>query len=138
MNRSMKRRTETAATSISTPTPPLPEMIQTTEPSTAKIHRSRRQFTAQEKCQAVLSLWSMNRSANAICREMAIQRPQLERWEEAALSGMMHALEEHRRAPENQPDKLPKHLEELLSRSAAKLISREKRLEYLQEKRTTI
>lgn len=138
MNRTMKRRPEPAVSSNVNLPNSQPEVIPQQDSPTAQNRRSRRQFTPQEKCQAVLSLWSMSRSANAICREMAIQRPQLERWEETALSGMMQALEERRRTTENQPTKLPKHLEELLNRSTAKLIQREKRLEHLQEQQTVI
>jgi hypothetical protein len=65
---------------------------------------------------------------------MQIQRPQLERWEELALSGMIRALEDQRKISELQENKLPKHLEDLITRSMSKLIAREKRLAHLQEK----
>lgn len=49
--------------------------------------------TAQEKCRAVLSLWTERQKPGEICREMGIGWSLLSQWQERAMEGMLQALE---------------------------------------------
>ncbi len=95
-----------------------------------------RPFTAQQRAQAVLALWTERRRPGELCQELAISFKVLSYWETRALSGMLQALE----APSTRepgPALSPK-LERLLARQALKqqgrLAKLEKRLVKLQEK----
>lgn len=117
----------------STPKPLESSVVPPPEPKPSP-RRASRNLSPEEKCKAVLALWSGAQSANALCRELAVQRPQLERWEQLALEGMLKQLENPRQAGEAPKAKLPKHLERLLERQLSKLATRELRLTHLQEK----
>ncbi len=93
-------------------------------------------FTAQQRAQAVLALWTERRRPRELCQELAITPKVLSYWETRALSGMLRALE-----PQSPPDPGPAlspKLERLLARQALKRQGRmaklEKRLVKLQEK----
>ena len=58
-----------------------------------KQKRNYRTFSAEEKCRAVLSVWSERRSAAETCRELAIDRDQFKKWQDLALQGILNALE---------------------------------------------
>ena len=60
---------------------------------TRKAKRSRRLFTAEEKCRAVLSVWSERRSAAEACRELQMSSMQFCKWQDLALQGILNALE---------------------------------------------
>ncbi len=49
-------------------------------------------YGVQEKCRAVLSLWTGTRRPCEICREYAIPYSLLSHWEKRALEGMAQAL----------------------------------------------
>ncbi len=92
-------------------------------------------FTAQQRAQAVLALWTERRRPGELCQELAISFKVLSYWETRALSGMLKALEpQSMREP--GPALSPK-LERLLARQVLKqqgrLAKLEKRLVKLQE-----
>ncbi len=93
-------------------------------------------FTAQQRVQAVLALWTERRRPREICQELTITPKVLSYWETRALSGMLRALEAQS-TREPGPALSPK-LERLLARQALKQQGRmaklEKRLVKLQEK----
>ena len=89
-----------------------PEKSTMTEPQTPPL-------TAQEKCKAVLSVWTEKTSVSAVCRRYSVRPPQVERWELLALEGMLKALEARprgRKAFEMKENSLSSHLEKLLDR----------------------
>ena len=50
-------------------------------------------YTAQEKCRAVLSLWTERQKPGEICREMGVAWGLLSQWQDRAMEGMLQALE---------------------------------------------
>ena len=49
--------------------------------------------TAQEKCQAVLTLWTERRKPGEICRELGVAWGVLQQWQDRAMEGMLVALQ---------------------------------------------
>jgi len=49
--------------------------------------------TAQEKCRAVLSVWTERRKPGEICRELGVAWTLLNHWQARAMEGMLLALE---------------------------------------------
>ena len=49
--------------------------------------------TAQEKCQAVLTLWTERRKPGEVCREMGVAWSVLQQWQDRAMEGMLLALQ---------------------------------------------
>jgi transposase-like protein len=49
--------------------------------------------TAEEKCRAVLSVWTEKRKAAEICRELGIAWTLLNQWQARAMEGMLLALQ---------------------------------------------
>ena len=94
-----------------------------------------RPFTAPQRVQAVLAIWTERRRPVEVCRELAITEKVLSHWEQRALSGMLKALESQTRR-EGGPALSPK-LERLLAQQAARHAGRlarlDKRLAKLQE-----
>jgi hypothetical protein len=92
-------------------------------------------YTAQQRVQAVLSLWTERRRPADLCQQLAISSKVLAHWEEQALAAMLQALEVPARL-EPGPALSPK-LERLLARQALQQQGRmarlEKRLAKLQE-----
>jgi hypothetical protein len=92
-------------------------------------------YNAQQRVQAVLSLWTERRRPAEVCQDLAISPKVLSQWEQRALASMLQALE----APaqrEPGPALSPK-LERLLARQVVQQKGRmaklEKRLVKLQE-----
>ena len=51
-------------------------------------------FSAEQKCTAVLSIWTERRTATEICRELSIPwMVALSQWQKRAMEGMLQALE---------------------------------------------
>jgi transposase-like protein len=74
-------------------------------------------FSAQEKAQAVLALWSGRRSTSALTKELQVPWGVLNFWEQRALSGMLTALDPTwSRAAEPVPS-LPPRVEKLLAKT---------------------
>jgi transposase-like protein len=91
--------------------------------------------SAQQRVQAVLSIWTERRHVREVCREMAIHPSLLYAWERRALQAMLKALEPATRQDPG-PALSPK-LERLLQRQAlqqkGRMAKLEKRLAKLQE-----
>ena len=49
--------------------------------------------TAEEKCQAVLSVWTERRKPGEVCREMGIAWGVLKQWQNRAMEGLLLALQ---------------------------------------------
>jgi hypothetical protein len=92
-------------------------------------------YTAQQRVQAVLALWTERRRPADLCQELAISPKVLAQWEQRALAAMLQALETPTRR-ELGPALSPK-LERLLARQAlqqqGRLARLEQRLAKLQE-----
>ena len=92
-------------------------------------------YSAQQRAQAVLSIWTERRRPAEVCQELAIRPAVLYSWEERALAAMLKALEPQTRL-EPRPALSPK-LERLLARQAlqqkGRMAKLEKRLTKLQE-----
>jgi transposase-like protein len=58
----------------------------------AKRGRTSSVHTAEEKCRAVLSVWTEKRKGGEICRELGIAWAQLNQWQARAMEGMLLAL----------------------------------------------
>lgn len=57
-----------------------------------KAKRPRRVFSAQEKAEAVLSVWSSRRKPAGVCKSLGIAWGVLNFWEKSALLGIQKAL----------------------------------------------
>jgi len=92
-------------------------------------------YNAQQRAQAVLSIWSERRRPGEVCQELVISAAVLSAWEKRALAAMLKALESQTRL-EPGPALSPK-LERLLARQAlqqkGRMAKLEKRLVKLQE-----
>ena len=49
--------------------------------------------TADEKCRAVLSVWTERRKPGEVCRELGVAWSLLNQWQERAMEGMLLALQ---------------------------------------------
>jgi transposase-like protein len=49
--------------------------------------------TAEEKCRAVLSVWTERRKPGEVCRELGVAWSLLSQWQERAMEGMLSALQ---------------------------------------------
>ena len=49
--------------------------------------------TVEQKCRAVLSVWTERRKPGEVCREMGVTWALLSQWQERAMEGMLLALE---------------------------------------------
>ena len=58
-----------------------------------KRKRKSLDHTAEEKCQAVLTLWTERRKPGEICREMGVAWGVLKQWQDRAMEGMLLALQ---------------------------------------------
>ena len=64
----------------------------------AKVERSGTEerkgysHTAEEKCRAVLSVWTERRKPAEVCRELGVAWTILNQWQERAMEGMLSAL----------------------------------------------
>jgi len=92
-------------------------------------------YNAQQRTQAVLSIWTERRRPREVCQELGIRPAVLSAWEKRALAAMLKALGSETRL-EPGPALSPK-LERLLARQAlqhkGRMAKLEKRLAKLQE-----
>lgn len=93
--------------------------------------RARILLSPARKCQAVLQVWTERQSISEVCRSLGVQRPQVERWEELALEGMLKNLEPRRIGDLSEPEKasLSSHLEKLLEKRLRQATRRQASLE---------
>lgn len=50
-------------------------------------------YTPEEKCRAVLSVWTERRKPGEVCRELGVVWGILKQWEDRAMKGMLLALQ---------------------------------------------
>lgn len=75
-----------------------------------------KEYTAQEKCRAVLAVWMERTTAATWCRAQGVSSSLFCQWQDRALSGILEALEP-RGAPEKENGPaLPDALRRLLER----------------------
>ena len=87
--------------------------------------------TAEEKCQAVLTLWTERRKPGEVCREMGVTWGILQQWQDRAMEGMLLALQP--RVQVEQGVALSPRLTVLLKKSQAGMMKGlDKRLKKLQ------
>ena len=102
-----------------------------------KHPKHRPQPTAQQRVEAVLSIWSERRRPSEVCKELNINATQLSQWQDRALGVMLEALQPRSRPVAARPESLSPKLARLLSRQVSHQASRmqrlEKRLTTLQE-----
>jgi len=83
----------------------------------ARRRRPRRVYSAREKAQAVLALWSGRRNPSRLARELEVTWAALNQWEQQALAGMLTALDPGwKQAAAEQPN-LPPRLEKLITQT---------------------
>jgi len=112
----------------------------TPSPTTKKRPRQRtlRQWTAREKAEAVLALWTERRKPSEICKELEIGWTTLDNWQSRALEAMLEVLEPRERKEEKSPA-MTTRLQQLLQKKARKPSEAaasgrlEKRLDALQQ-----
>ena len=55
--------------------------------------KGRSSHTAEQKCRAVLSVWTERRNPGEICRELGVAWSLLNQWQDRAMEGMLLALQ---------------------------------------------
>jgi transposase-like protein len=87
--------------------------------------------TVEEKCRAVLSVWTERRKPGEVCRELGVDWGMLKQWQDRAMEGMLMALQ-----PRVQVERgvaLSPRLAVLLKKSQAGMMKRlDKRLKKVQ------
>ena len=74
-------------------------------------------YSAREKAQAVLALWSGRRGPSALTKELGVPWAAINTWEKRALSGMLTALDPTwKQAAQEQPS-LPPRVEKLIEQT---------------------
>jgi len=63
------------------------------KPTEEKRKRKGWGHTAEEKCRAVLTLWTERRKPGEICRELGVAWGVLQQWQDRAMEGMLVALQ---------------------------------------------
>ncbi len=87
--------------------------------------------TVEEKCRAVLSVWTERRKPGEVCRELGVDWGVLQQWQDRAMEGILLALQP--RVPVERGVALSPRLAVLLKRSQAGMMKRlDKRLKKLQ------
>ena len=87
--------------------------------------------TPEEKCRAVLSVWTERRKPGEVCRELGVAWGILQQWQDRAMEGMLLALQP--RVPVERGMALSPRLAVLLRKSQAGIMKGlDKRLKKLQ------
>jgi transposase-like protein len=85
----------------------------------------------EEKCRAVLSVWTERRKPGEVCRELGVDWGMLKQWQDRAMEGMLLALQP--RVPVERGVALSPRLAVLLKKSQAGMMKRlDKRLKKVQ------
>ena len=79
-----------------------------------KKQRMKHNFSALQKCQAVLSIWTERRKPGEVSKEMGVNWTILNHWQDRALKGMLQALES--RVNLEQGPALPPRLQTMLEK----------------------
>ena len=89
---------------------------------TVKKKRNRKNHPAQEKVQAVLSVWTESSSQSEVCKSLGISSVTLNKWQDLAMEAMLKALEPA--SKKHQVAVLTPCLENLLNRQIQKKLSK--------------
>ena len=111
------------------------EKLKVEKPKTEeKKGRKVSSHTAEEKCRAVLSVWTERRKPGEVCQELWVSWSLLSQWQERAMEGMLLALQP--RVPVEKAVALNPRLAVLLERKskAGAMKGLERRLARLQSK----
>ena len=82
-----------------------------------RSRRPSRVYSAKEKAQAVLALWSGRRNPSTLTKELDVTWAAINQWEQRALAGMLTALDPSwKQTGEEQPN-LPRRLEKLIEQT---------------------
>jgi len=79
--------------------------------------RQGREFSAKQKAQAVLALWSGRRGPSALTKELGVPWAAINTWEKRALSGMLTALDPTWKQAAEEPPSLPRRVEKLIEQT---------------------
>ena len=79
--------------------------------------RAQRTFSAKEKSQAVLSLWSGRRRPSALMKELSVPWGVLRGWEQRAIWGILTALDPGWKQTPEAVSILPERVEKLITRA---------------------
>ena len=90
--------------------------------------KERTMHSAQQKCQAVLALWTGRRRPSEVCRELGVPSNLLQAWQERAMESMLKAFEPRTRRQEDRGPILADRLQKMLERKTTLLGSRMARL----------
>jgi transposase-like protein len=101
-----------------------------TSKSSKPRQRTNHHFSATEKAQAVLAVWTERCKAAEVCRQMNITGMSLHQWQQRAMEGMLQALET--RVNLARGEALSPRLQSLLLSRAARPRPLNKRLEQIQ------
>ena len=74
------------------------------------------EYTAEQKCRAVLSVWTERRKPGEVCQELGVAWSLLNQWQERAMEGMLLALQP--RVPADKGVALSPRLAVLLERNS--------------------
>jgi transposase-like protein len=85
-------------------------------------------YSAQQKCQAVLAVWTGRRRHSEICQEFDVSLNRLQAWQEQAMESMLKAFEPRLRRQEDRGPILADPLQRMLERKLTLLDSRMARL----------
>jgi len=73
-------------------------------------------YGVEEKCRAVLSVWTGRRTAAEVCRELKLSSALFWQWQDRALSGMLETLEPRGARENSEGPALPEQIRRLLDR----------------------
>ena len=85
-------------------------------------------YSEQQKCQAVLAVWTGRRRPSDVCRDLNVSSNRLQAWQERAMESMLKALEPRTRRQEDRGPILADRLQKMLERKTTLLGSRMARL----------
>jgi len=80
------------------------------------MQEERDRYGVEEKCRAVLSVWTGRQTAAELCRELKLSSALFWQWQDRALSGMLEALEPRGAREISEGPALPEPIRRLLDR----------------------
>lgn len=92
----------------------------TTQKTLCAAQEKRPVVSVQERCQAVLSIWTERRTPTQVCRELGIAWTVLNTWQKRALEGMYASLQPRARTEKPQKSALSCRLQSLLDKHQKK------------------
>ncbi len=90
---------------------------QNTQPTASE---KRSVVSTQDRCRAVLSIWTERRTPSQVCRELGIAWTVLNTWQKRALEGMHAGLQPRTRTEKSQKPPLSCRLQSLLDKHQSK------------------